>query len=103
MRPPVSGTMRTPVHDLRLGPYTLPAGTLINVNLGVMGNSALNYTSPELYLPARPSAHPLSNRLCQGRTPDAAPARVHDRSKLLNGRRQTAACAATGAVGGAWR
>ena len=59
MRPPVSGTMRTPVHDLRLGPYTLPAGTLINVNLGVMGNSALNYVSPELYLPARPSSHPL--------------------------------------------
>ena len=63
MRPPVSGTMRTPVRDLRLGPYTLPAGTLININLGVMGNSALNYASPELYLPARPSAHPLNRRL----------------------------------------
>lgn len=72
MRPPVSGTMRTPVRDLRLGPYTLPAGTLININLGVMGNSALNYASPELYLPARPSAHPHSRRLCHGRTQDAA-------------------------------
>lgn len=53
MRPPVSGTMRTPSRDLRLGPYTLPAGTIININLGVMGNSALNYASPELYLPVR--------------------------------------------------
>ena len=80
MRPPVSGTMRTPAHDLRLGPYTLPAGTLININLGVMGNSALNYASPELYLPARPSAHPLNQRLCQGRTQDVAHAGVHDRA-----------------------
>ena len=70
MRPPVSGTMRTPVHNLRLGPYTLPAGTLININLGVMGNSALNYASPELYLPARLSKHPtnlLSHWLAAGR------------------------------------
>ena len=80
MRPPVSGTMRTPAHDLRLGPYTLPAGTLININLGVMGNSALNYASPELYLPVRPSAHPLYQRLCQGRTQDVAHAGVHDRA-----------------------
>ena len=64
MRPPVSGTMRTPVQDLRLGPYTLPAGTLINVNLGVMGNSALNYATPERYLPARPLMHPPTHRLC---------------------------------------
>ena len=103
MRPPVSGTMRTPVCDLRLGPYTLPAGTLININLGVMGNSALNYASPELYLPARPSAHPHSGRLCHGRTQDAAHAGVHNRAYLLNGKRQTAACAAPGAVGGVRR
>ncbi len=55
LRPPVSGTMRTPARDLRLGPYTLPAGTLININLGVMGNSALNYESPDLYLPVGPA------------------------------------------------
>jgi cytochrome P450 len=47
--------MRTPARDLRLGPYTLPAGTLININLGVMGNSALNYESPDLYLPVGPA------------------------------------------------
>jgi len=47
--------MRTPARDLRLGPYTLPAGTLININLGVMGNSALNYESPDLSLPVGPA------------------------------------------------
>ncbi len=64
MRPPVSGTMRTPARDLRLGPYTLPAGTLINVNLGVMGNSALNYTTPELYLPVCPTFRPYIQLTC---------------------------------------
>ena len=87
MRPPVSGTMRTPVRDLRLGPHTLPAGTLININLGVMGNSALNYASPELYLPACLSTHPFKDRLCrwlrEGSVEDIARVRVHDEGNLL--------------------
>lgn len=107
MRPPVSGTMRTPVHHLRLGTYTLPPGTLINVNLGVMGNSARNYASPELYLPARPPSHTLKIELrlwlAAGSSEDIALAGAHDRATCCDGEEATAACAATGAVGGAWR
>ena len=55
------GTNRTTTADTRLGPYTIPKGTMVWVPLMGLFNSPRNWADPDKYMPVK---CPLTAPVC---------------------------------------